>query len=233
MNSLQTPTFTATTAILPNSFFKLTGDFKAGLAGLGDAPFGITKSGTREAPIPGASANAAEIGDPIQGWGPGETAMIRVGAALTAGQYLKPDATGAAIPALPGDVYGAQCLRGNASIGSIAEVYVARGIVPPGAAVYVADGAIATSGNVAVLTKGSAGAYTLAAPIAAQEGMEITIVSQTAFAHVVTATGLINDGVTGGSKNTMTFAAFAGAAITLVANNLKWAVVSKNVVTVA
>ena len=55
----------------------------------------------------------------------------------------------------------------------------------------------------------------------------------TAFAHVITAADLIDDGVTGGAKDTMTFAAFAGAAIELEAVNLKWAVVAKNVVTVA
>lgn len=130
MNALQTPTFTATTAILPNSFFKITGDFKGGLAGVGDQPFGIVKSGTREAPIPNASANAAEIGDPIQGWGPGETGMVRVGSAITFGQFLKPDATGAAVPALTAaDLYGAQALRSNASVGSLVEVFVCRGKV--------------------------------------------------------------------------------------------------------
>jgi hypothetical protein len=102
------------------------------------------------------------------------------------------------------------------------------------ATVYAVDGAISKDPALLhVLTKGSAGAYTLAAPTAAQEGMELIITAGSAFAHVVTATGLLDDGVTGGSKNTATFAAFVGATITLMAYNLKWIVVSKNVVTVA
>lgn len=94
------------------------------------------------------------------------------------------------------------------------------------------DGAIATSG-LAVLTKTSAGAYTLAAPAAGADGTNLIISAGTAWAHVVTATDLIEDGVTGGAKDTMTFAAFVGASIHLVAYGQKWLVVSKNLVTIA
>lgn len=96
---------------------------------------------------------------------------------------------------------------------------------------YGADGAISPVAGIAVLTKGSVGAYTLAAP--ATDGDRLTITSATAFAHVVTATDLIHDGVTGGAKDTMTCAAFAGASIDLVAYDGKWHVIAKNVVTVA
>jgi hypothetical protein len=50
---------------------------------------------------------------------------------------------------------------------------------------------------------------------------------------VITATGLIHDGVTGGAKNTATFGAFHGSSLTLVAYNLLWYVESKNVCTIA
>jgi len=100
-------------------------------------------------------------------------------------------------------------------------------------AVVSADGAIPVTEGLVVLTKGSAGAQTLAAPTAAQQGTRMTVVAGSAFAHVITATGLLDDGVTGGSKNTATFAAFVGASITLIAYNLKWVVESKNVVTIA
>jgi D-ribose pyranose/furanose isomerase RbsD len=83
------------------------------------------------------------------------------------------------------------------------------------------------------LTKGSAGAYTLAAPTAAMNGKELIIVAGTAFAHVITATNLLDDGVTGGAKDTATFAAFVGSGIHLMAYNLKWCVVAKNLVTIA
>lgn len=95
------------------------------------------------------------------------------------------------------------------------------------------DGAITIATGIVVMTKGSAAAITLGAPSTAQIGTRITIYAGSAFAHVVTATGLIDDGVTGGSKTTATFAAFVGASLTLVAaQGGKWGVESKNVVTI-
>ena len=95
---------------------------------------------------------------------------------------------------------------------------------------YAADGAIGTMGGAAFLTKTSVGAYTLAAP--SNDNVRLTIVNRTAFAHVVTATGLLDDGVTGGSKNTATFAAFPGASVDLVSGGQKWNVVGLKAVTV-
>jgi hypothetical protein len=80
---------------------------------------------------------------------------------------------------------------------------------------YLTDGAIAITNGTAVLTKGSAGAYTLAAPTAAQAGTRLRITSQTAFAHVVTATGLLFDGAESTGDDTATFAAFPGATVEL------------------
>lgn len=100
-------------------------------------------------------------------------------------------------------------------------------------ATYLVDGAIDGKVGLAVLTKGSAGAYTLAAPTAKMEGTILTIIAGTAFAHVVTATGLLNDGVVGGAKNAATFAAFVGATVVLVAIDQKWATLSLKAVTVA
>lgn len=108
-------------------------------------------------------------------------------------------------------------------------------IQKPTISTYASDGAIAFANpsNIAKLTKGSAGAYTLAAPTAAQEGYRLLIIGQTAYAHVVTATNLLDDGVTGGAKDTATFGAFVGTSLDLIAINLKWHVVGKNVVTIA
>lgn len=96
---------------------------------------------------------------------------------------------------------------------------------------YALDGAIALTSRVAKLTKGSAGAYTLAAPD--HDGQQISIVGGTAFAHVITATGLLNDGVTGGAKNTITLGAFVGASATLVGLDGKWSVLAVKVATIA
>jgi hypothetical protein len=98
---------------------------------------------------------------------------------------------------------------------------------------YTADGAIAIQSGTVLLSKTSAGAFTLAAPTTAQNGTRLRIITTTAFAHVITATNLLEDGVTGGAKDTATFAAFAGAALELEANAGEWFVVSKNVCTIA
>lgn len=97
-----------------------------------------------------------------------------------------------------------------------------------------ADGAIALAAGECVITKSeSAAALTLAAPPTSMNGQRLVIVSTTAQAHVVTATNLIDDGVTGGAKDTATFGAFAGASIELMAYGGKWLVLNKNVVTIA
>jgi hypothetical protein len=97
-----------------------------------------------------------------------------------------------------------------------------------------ANGALPVDGRPVVITKtGTLAALTLAAPTAAQNGMVKVITSATALAHTVTATGLFDNGVTGGAKNTATFAAFAGASMTVMAYNGKWHVIALNAVTVA
>ncbi len=107
-------------------------------------------------------------------------------------------------------------------------IQLARPIV----ARYPTDGAISTSDQMAELSKTSAGAYTLGAPTTDQNGAVVILCGNTAFAHVVTATGLIADGVTGGYKTTMTFAAFKGATITLRALDGYWIVTGKNAVNI-
>src|SRR5258708_2745499 len=68
-------------------------------------------------------------------------------------------------------------------------------------------------------------ADTLAAPVSGNgfdDGKVIYIVSNTANAHTVTATGLFQTG--SAAVNLATFAAFAGAGITLMALQGKWVV---------
>lgn len=85
-----------------------------------------------------------------------------------------------------------------------------------------------------LLQKATALALTLPAPSKAENGRRLTFVNGTAAAHVITATGLLNDGITGGGKNTATFGAFLGASIQLEAVNGTWHTVgSPKVVTVA
>lgn len=83
------------------------------------------------------------------------------------------------------------------------------------------------------LTKGSAlASTTLAAPSKASNGVRLTITSQTAFAHVITATSLLGDGVSGSPHTTATFGAFIGASMVLEASDGIWNVLALNAVTI-
>jgi hypothetical protein len=102
-----------------------------------------------------------------------------------------------------------------------------------GVTAYAADGAITIKSGVASLTKSSAGAYTLAAPSAAQEGTVIHIVAGTAAAHVVTiASTSLLDG-TSTAKGKATTAAYIGSGISVVAVNQKWLLLSNIAATLA
>lgn len=75
-----------------------------------------------------------------------------------------------------------------------------------------------------VITKAGVLADTLAAPTATtDDGKVIFVTSNTANAHTITATGLLQTG--SASVNLATFAANAGAGLTLVAYQGKWNVV--------
>lgn len=112
-----------------------------------------------------------------------------------------------------------------ALIGGVA----AQALVNQQIATVAGDGAIDISiggPDVTMLTKGSAAAITIAAPVI--QGQRRTVISDTAFAHVVTFTGNTLRGGTA-AVATATFAAQKGASITLVSlqpNEAAWGVVS-------
>lgn len=94
--------------------------------------------------------------------------------------------------------------------------------------------AVPTKNTTVILTKGSALATTtLGAPAKDQDGLRLTITSQTAFAHVITATTLLENGASGSPFTTATFAAFIGAGFHLIADNGVWNVVGTNGVTLS
>ena len=74
------------------------------------------------------------------------------------------------------------------------------------------------------ITKAGVAALTLAAPTATtDDGLEVCLTSNTANAHTLTATGLLQTG--SASVNLATFAASAGAGLTLMAYQGKWNVI--------
>lgn len=81
------------------------------------------------------------------------------------------------------------------------------------------------------LTKAGVAAMTLAAPPLDIDGALLTITSNTANAHTITATSLFNDGASGAPHTTATYAAFAGATVTLEAAKGLWNVIANNGVT--
>ncbi|SRR5712691_6310367 len=80
-----------------------------------------------------------------------------------------------------------------------------------------------------VLTKAGVATGTIPAPTVAQNGLRLTFSNQTANAHVITATALLNNGLTGSPFTTATMAAFAGAGFTIVANAGLWNVLASPV----
>jgi len=82
------------------------------------------------------------------------------------------------------------------------------------------------------ITKATAAAIVLVAPSKAQDGLTLVFTSLTAAAHVITATTLLADAVSGSPHTTGTFAAFIGASITLQAQNGVYNVISTTGVTI-
>jgi hypothetical protein len=87
--------------------------------------------------------------------------------------------------------------------------------------------------NFAITKATAIATSTLAAPSKAQDGLTIVFTSLTAAAHVITATSLIADAVSGSPHTTVTFAAFIGATVTLQAQNGLWNLVSQTGITVS
>jgi hypothetical protein len=77
------------------------------------------------------------------------------------------------------------------------------------------------------ITKAGSANLTLAAPIATvQDGNIIRINSTTAFAHVLSAIGLLQTGTA--AVNYVTFSAYPGSSVTLQAYQGKWIVIGYN-----
>lgn len=77
--------------------------------------------------------------------------------------------------------------------------------------IITGDGAITIPSGTVVLTKGSAAAITLAAPTA--QGLELTVISDTAHAHTV---DMASTGVNGGAADVGTFGGAVYDRFTLV-----------------
>lgn len=149
-------------------------------------------------------------------------AYIRRGTAIAPGQSSKPNANPVYVDSATEVVKFGTSTSGTA----------VRSTLDLPLITITGDGAVTIQSSIVQFTKGSAAAITLAAPTVAQAGTRLVLTAGSNFAHVVTATSLIQDGVTGNPHSTLTFGAFIGASIELIAVGLFWNVLGKNVVTI-
>jgi hypothetical protein len=167
-------------------------------AWFGEPPGGII------APKPPMCLNAENL-SAVNSTNTGEVDMIGVnssnavilpnGAALSAGKVL------------------------DVSLGSMIGGSTKRNLTP-----ITADGAVAAHTAASyVVTKAGVAVLTLAAPtVGTDDGIVISIRSDTAFAHTLTATGLLGTGTA--STDVATFAARLGSGLALMAFQGKWLV---------
>jgi hypothetical protein len=109
---MTSPNFKASGTIAISTFVKVSGSNTCALAGAGDYPIGIAQEWANTAPITNAGTNAAVSGDAVKVYGLGEICFLQSSTAgWTAGDLLKPDASGNGVGASSNDIYGAVALE--------------------------------------------------------------------------------------------------------------------------
>lgn len=100
-------------------FVKFTGDYTVSYCVAGDPADGVNLD----------KAAAAGDGILIAGPGSGPTVKIEAGAAVAAGDPLKPDASGRAITAVSTNKYSARALQAATALGDLIECQLESGVV--------------------------------------------------------------------------------------------------------
>lgn len=131
-------------------------------------------------------------------------------------------------PSLGGAFIPAASYNRTGSLDTNNELRVAK--VERKVKVYPDSAAITVESHIAILTKSTASAMTITAPT--RDGIEITIISGTSAAHVLTGTNLFWAGVTGGPFNKITTAAFPASGATIVSSGGLWLVTAAVVATI-
>jgi hypothetical protein len=113
--------FKASANISPSRFVKLSGDKTVAPAGDNGEIIGVSQEGSNKAPLQDmvSTVYAAETGQSLAVYSTGEMCLVEAGAAITAGNLLKSDANGKAVPILGTGTaiqnYGAIALEGGAN----------------------------------------------------------------------------------------------------------------------
>jgi hypothetical protein len=123
--------------------------------------------------------------------------------------------------------YGGQSTGVIAGADLQALVSAVNGLAGSNVYTVSASGVLGNTSGTYIITDAGVAVLTLAAPSA--NGASLKVTSTTAYAHTITATGLLNTGTA--SVNTITFSAHAGASVELYGYNGLWQVTSYNNVT--
>jgi len=115
--------FRATGNISPSRFVTLSGENTVAQAGDNSDIIGVAQEGSNKAPLQDyvSTLYAAVAGESLEVYSSGELCLVEAGAAITAGNLLKSDSQGRAVPiATTGTViqnYGAVALQSATSAG--------------------------------------------------------------------------------------------------------------------
>jgi hypothetical protein len=123
------PSFSASATVNRAKFVKISGAYAVAQCIANDLAIGVSQLGTRDTPIPGGSTNAALTGDPVRVFGQNECAPMNAGAAILAGQFVKPDANGDPIPCGVGEAFSGQALEAQSVVGGEIDIFIQRGVV--------------------------------------------------------------------------------------------------------
>ena len=123
------PSFSASATVNRAKFVKISGAYAVAQCVANDLAIGVSGLGTRDTPIPGGSTNAALTGDPVRVFGQNECAPMNAGAAILAGQFVKPDANGDPIPCGVGEAFSGQAMEAQSVTGGEIDIFIQRGVV--------------------------------------------------------------------------------------------------------
>ncbi len=130
---MASPSYVASEDIATSVFVNvLSGsDHKIEVCDAGDLAIGISHEGPQAAVLPGGSVGPAAVsGSSTRIYGMGESCMLKAGAAVSAGAFLKPDNTGRGVTAGAGEEYSAFCRAGAENANELLQVTIEMGIVP-------------------------------------------------------------------------------------------------------
>jgi hypothetical protein len=122
--------FQASADIDPSVFVKISGNHTVATAGAGEAVYGVSHEGTREAPIPNVTPKCALAGESVMVYGPGDQCEVLAAEAISAGAFVKSNSAGKAVAVGTGAMYYAQAINSVGAANQKLKITLVRGWVP-------------------------------------------------------------------------------------------------------